>query len=159
MTQIQASVAQEAKRDLKISFILGKIADERSIEVADEEINAQVAYMAQQYGQRPERMRHQLEADGTLEQVAMSIRDGKVVKQLLSDAAVTEAAADPTAEDKAAPAKKTAKKAGKKAAKKAAAEPAAEDKAAPAKKTAKKAGKKAKAEKEAGQDETTEADQ
>jgi len=159
MTQIQASVAQEAKRDLKLSFILGKIADERNIEVADEEINARVAYMAQQYGQRPERMRHQLEADGALEQVGMSIREGKVIEQLLSDAVVTEAAADPTAEDKDAPAKKTAKKAGKKAAKKAAAEPAAEDKAAPAKKTAKKAGKKAKAEKEAGQDETTEADQ
>jgi FKBP-type peptidyl-prolyl cis-trans isomerase (trigger factor) len=119
MTQMQASVAEEAKRDLKLSFILGKIADERSIEVVDEEINAQVAYMAQQYGQRPERMRHQLEADGTLEQVAMSIRESKVVEQLLTDAAVTEPAADPAVEDKEAPAKKTARKAAKKSGKKA----------------------------------------
>ena len=130
MTQIQASVAEEAKRDLKLSFILGKIADERKIEVVDEEINAQVAYMARQYGQRPERMRHQLEADGTLEQVAMSIREGKVVEQLLTDAAVTEPAADPAVKDKEAPAKKTAKRAAKTAVKKA----------------GKKAGKKAKSE-------------
>jgi trigger factor len=119
MTQIQASVAEEAKRDLKLSFILGKIADERKIDVVDEEINARVAHMAQQYGQRPERMRHQLEADGTLEQVALSIRENKVVEQLLTDAMVTEAAADPAVEDKEAPAKKTAGKAAKKSGKKA----------------------------------------
>jgi trigger factor len=119
MTQMQATVAEEAKRDLKLSFILAKIADDREIEVVDEEINAQVAHMARQSGQRPERMRHQLEADGTLEQVAMSIRESKVVEQLLSDATVTEAAADPADEAKGAPAKKTAKRAAKKAAKKA----------------------------------------
>ncbi len=140
MTQIQASVAEEAKRDLKLSFILGKIADERSIEVVDEEINAQVAYMAQQYGQRPERMRHQLEADGTLEQVAMSIRESKVVEQLLTDAAVTEAAADPVDESKEAPAKKTAKRAARKTAKKA----------------VKKTAKKAKAEADEGAEEHSE---
>ncbi len=127
MTQIQASVADEANRDLKLSFILGKIADERKIEVVDEEINAQVAYMAQQYGQRPERMRHQIEADGTLDQVAMSIRESKVVEQLLTDAAVTEAAVDPVVEGKDAPANKTAKKAAKKSAKKSAKKAKADD--------------------------------
>lgn len=117
MTQMRASVADESRRDLKLSFILTKIAEDREIEVSEEEVNSQVAYMAQQYGQRPERMRHQLEADGTLEQVVTSIREGKVVEQLLTAAAVTEAAADPEPQ-KAAPAKKAAKKVVKKAAKK-----------------------------------------
>lgn len=132
MTQLQAAVAEESQRDLKLSFILGKIADDREIEVTEEQVNAQVAYMAQQYGQRPERMRHQLEADGTLEQVVASIRDNQVVEQLLDDAEVTEPAADPEPE-KAAPAKKTAKKTAEKTEKKA------------EKKTKKKAAKKAEA--------------
>ncbi len=135
MTQMQATVADQANRDLKLSFILGKIAEDRKIDVADEEVNAQVAYMAQQYEQRPERMRHQLEADGTLDQVVTSIREGKVVRQLLDEAEVTEAAANP--EPEKAPAKKTKKKAAKKAEKK------TENKTE--KKAAKKAVKKAKA--------------
>jgi len=134
MTQMQASVAEESQRDLKLSFILGKIADDREIEVSEEQVNAQVAYMAQQYGQRPERMRHQLEADGSLEQVVASIRESQVVKQLLDDAEVTEPAPNPEPKKKA-PAKKTAKKAAKKTEKK------SEKKTE--KKTAKKAAKKA----------------
>jgi len=110
MTQIQASVAEDARRDLKLSFILDKIARDLKTEVSEEEINAHVAYMASQYGQRPERMRHQLEADGTLDHVVTSIRESKVVKQLLADAAVTEPAADPEP-DRAAPDKKAVKKA------------------------------------------------
>lgn len=136
MTQMQASVADEAQRSLKLSFILTKIAEDREIEVSEEEVNAQVAYMAHQYDQRPERMRHRLEADGTLDQVVTSIRENKVVGQLLDDAEVTEPAADPEPE-KAAPPKKTAKKTAKKAAKKTVKKTV--------KKAAKKTGKKAEA--------------
>jgi trigger factor len=120
MTEIQASVAEQARRDMKLYFILDKIAEDNGIDVTEEEINSQVAYMAQQYGQRPEKMRHQLEADGTLQQVAESIRDSKVLEKLLAGAAVTEAAPEPAEESgeakakKAKKAKKTAKKAAKK---------------------------------------------
>ena len=144
MTQMQASVADESRRDLKLSFIMGKIADDRKIDVSEEEVNAQVAYMAQQYSQRPERMRHQLEADGTLDQVVTSIRESKVVEQLLDDAEVTEPAADPEPEKKA-PAKKTAKKAAKKTEKKSEKKSAEKAEKKTEKKAAKKATKKTKA--------------
>ena len=131
MTELQASVTEQANRDMKLYFIMDKIAEENGIEVTDEEINSQVAYMAMQYGQRPEKMRQQLEADGTLQQVAESIRDGKVVSKLLDDATVTDAEpeAEAAKDEKDKPAKKTAKKSAKKAAKKT------------AKKTAKKSKK------------------
>jgi FKBP-type peptidyl-prolyl cis-trans isomerase (trigger factor) len=132
MTEIQASVTEQANRDMKLYFILDKIAEDKGVDVTEEEINSQVALMARQYQQRPEKMRHQLEADGTLQQVAESIRDGKVLAVLLDDATVTDA----PAEDEKKPKKKAAKKAAKKTAKKAVKKAA--------KKTAKKSAKKTK---------------
>ena len=90
MTQIQASVAQEAQRELKLSFIFQKIADQQEIEVTEEEINSRVAQMATAYGRRPERLRQELASDGSLEQVGVGIREEKVTQTLLDKANVIE---------------------------------------------------------------------
>ena len=90
MTEIQASVNEQSQRDLKLSFILQKVADEREIEVTDEEVNARVAQMAAMYRRRPERLRQELESDGTISQVQVAIREEKVAAGLLADAQITE---------------------------------------------------------------------
>ncbi|MBS3820482.1 MAG: trigger factor [Phycisphaerae bacterium] len=90
LAELQAAAEEEATANLKLSFILGKIADEEDIEVSDAEINSRVAQMAAQYGRRPERLRQELTADGSLEQVAISIREEKALDKLLEDARITE---------------------------------------------------------------------
>lgn len=87
---LQASAAEKARQDLKLSFILSRIAEERKVEVTEEEINARVAQMARSQGRRPERLRQELAADGSLEQVGLAIRDEKTLDLLLAEAKIVE---------------------------------------------------------------------
>ena len=63
MTVIQAQAEQQADHELRLQFILDKVADEMEIEVSDEDLNEMVANMAAQYQRRPEKMRQELEAN------------------------------------------------------------------------------------------------
>ena len=92
ITHLQADAEQQAKQELKRSFILGRVADELGIEVSEEDVNSAVASIAAQYGRRPERMRQELAGDGTLEQMQMSMREDAAIDKLLEQADVTEAA-------------------------------------------------------------------
>jgi len=137
LTELQADAATQATTELKLTFILGKVADAEEVEVSEDEINSHVARMAAQYNRRPERLRQELTQDGTIEQVAIAIREQKALDKLLEDAEVTEVSAEELA------ARAEAKRAEDKAAKDAdAEEPAAKRKQKKAKKTAKKAAAK-----------------
>jgi trigger factor len=145
MTVIRAEAEQQADRELRLQFILDKIADEMEIEISDGDLNAMVAQMASQYQRRPEKMRQELEADGSLEQVRTSMREDAALDKILADAEVTEIAEEPAAKEEPAkeePAKKTAKKAAKKTAKKAAKKTVKKAAKKTVKKTAKKSSKK-----------------
>ena len=153
--QLLASAEVQAKNDLKLSFILGNIVEDMDIDVTDDEINARIASIATQQGRRPERMRQELAADGTIRQIEVSIREEKAIDKLLEDAKIADITPQEaeklakTAEEK--PTKKAAKKTtSRKSAKKT--EKKADDKAPkkttkktekkPAKKAVKKAAKK-----------------
>ena len=126
LTELQAAADEQARRDLKLQFILDKVAETKQIEVSDDEVNARVAQMAGMYNRRPERLRQELAADGTLAQLRGVVREEKAVDALLNDAEVTEVepAAQEGEPDKGKPAAKK-KKAAKRAAKKKPAEKAA----------------------------------
>jgi hypothetical protein len=69
-----------------------------------------------QRGQRPERMKEQMERDGSLSQFKLEIRQGKCVSELLKSAKITEKKAKKvkeTTKKKAAAKKETPKKASK----------------------------------------------
>ncbi|MCP4377278.1 MAG: trigger factor [bacterium] len=135
MTVIQAEAQQQADRELRLQFILGKIADDMEIEISDGDLNATIASMAAQYQRRPEKMRQELESDGSLEQVRTSMREDAALDKILGDAKVTEVTEEPKE-------KKTAKKAAKKTAKKSAKKTAKKTEKKAAKKTTKKAAAK-----------------
>jgi trigger factor len=99
MTELAAAVSEEAKRDLKVAFVLQRIADDRGLEVTEEEINAQVAQMAHAYNRRPERLRMELEEDGSLQMVATSIVEDKAAAILLTAAKITEVTPEMLAEE------------------------------------------------------------
>jgi trigger factor len=88
--QLRISSAQQAATDLKLFFIMSKLAKQFEIDVSDSEVNGRIAAIAMQYGRRPEKLRTQFEQQGQLEQLFLQIRDGKVVDKLLETAKVTE---------------------------------------------------------------------
>ena len=98
MTEIEASVNEQANRDLKLTFLFQKIAEKQGIEVTEEEVNSRVARMAAMYRRRPERLRQELESDGTISQVEVSIREEKATRALLAKANVIEETDEPGAE-------------------------------------------------------------
>ena len=131
MDQLRASSEQQAAEQLKLYFVMDKIADKFKIEVSEEEINGHIAYVAATRGRRPEKMREELARDGSLAQFALQIREEKCIEKILEKATITEV--EPK---KPAAAKKTAKK--KTAAKKTTKKKETDDAKPAAKKTTKK---------------------
>jgi len=132
MEQLRASSEDQAREQLKTFFIMDKVADKLDIEVSEEEINGRIAQLAMRQQQRPERMREEMERNGSLSQFKLEVRQSKCIEKLLESAKITEV--EP--EKKSKKAKKSAKKAKKKAVKEA--EPAEKKTAKKRKTTAKK---------------------
>ncbi len=111
---MRAAAHDQTVRDLKLFFILEKIAEDQKIEVGEEEINGAIAMMAQQANMRFDRMRDELSKNNRLMTLYVQLRDKQVLAQLLKDAEITE-----TESPKKTTAKKAVKKASKKTVKKA----------------------------------------
>jgi len=82
-------------RDLKLFFILENIADEREIDVNEEEVNSAIADIAKTTGKRFDRVRDELSKQDGMMSLYLRIRDEKVLKQLLKDAQITEVEGPP----------------------------------------------------------------
>lgn len=134
MDQLRASSEEQAKDQLKLFFIMDKIADKYDITATEEEINGHIAYIASMRGRRPEKMREELARDGSLAQFALQVREEKCIEKLLETAKITEV--EPEKVKSAA--KKSSKKATAKSAKKDDTEEASEER----KKTSAKRSKK-----------------
>ncbi len=113
MEQLRAGSEQQAKEQLKIFFIMDKVAGKLGIEVSEEEINGHIARLAIQRGQRPERMREEMLRSGSLTQFRLQVREDKCVAKLLESAKITPTG---SGKKKTKNDKKTSKKAVKKAA-------------------------------------------
>lgn len=120
LTELQATVKEASVRELKLTFILTKVAEQQNIEVTDAEINSRVAQMAAQQRRRPERLRQELAADGTLEAIKSQMAEEKAIDILLGNAEITEVDLEADADKKATAkkAKKSTKKSARKSAKK-----------------------------------------
>lgn len=105
---LRTSAKEQVASDLKLGFILEKVADELGITVVDEEVNSQIARIAQVYRRRFDRVRDELQQGGLLNQLVEQIRQDKCVERLLEDAKFV--AADADQKDTAAPAKKRSRK-------------------------------------------------
>ncbi len=142
ITALQAAAQEQAKVELKRQFILGKVADQFEIEVTDEDLNNMIASMAAQYGRRPEQLRQELTADGTIESVSSAMREDAALDKLIEQGEVTEISEEEAKKRAEADAKKAEKKAAKKAAKKTAKKDDSKDEDKSEEKTEEKAEKK-----------------
>jgi trigger factor len=128
MEELRASSAQRAEEQLRLFFIMSKVAEKLEVpEASEEEVNGYIAQVAVSRGRRPEKMRQELSRDGSLEQFKLQVREHKCIEKLLEDAKITEVEAGKAAKKVKKATKKAAKEAAKKATKKA--EPKAKKKA------------------------------
>jgi trigger factor len=88
--QLKASSEEQAKQQLKVFFVMDKIAEKFKIETTEEEVNGHIAQMAMQRKIRPERMKEEMQREGSLEQFKLQVREQKCIAKLLETAKVTE---------------------------------------------------------------------
>ena len=120
--EMRAKAHDQVVRDLKLYFILERIAEDREIDVNEEQLNAAISQIARRTGKRFDRVRDELSKRDGLTTLYLQLRDEKVLAALVADAEVTEVEGP----------KKQPSKASKK---KTAATPAAEKKTAKGKKS------------------------
>jgi trigger factor len=109
MEQLRAGSEEQARQQLKTFFIMDKVAEKLGIEVSEEEVNGHIAQVAVQRGQRPEKLKEQMERDGSLAQFRLDVRQSKCISKLLESANISEQ----QPEEKPKRAKKATKKSGK----------------------------------------------
>ncbi len=88
LDEIRSASAAQSARDLKLTFILDRIASKEKVEVTDAEVDARVRFIAAQYGRRADRVREDMQAKGTLESLRGQIQEDKVIRMLLDKAKV-----------------------------------------------------------------------
>lgn len=85
METFKPSFKEGAEKQVKVSIALAAIMDAENIEVTDEEIDAEVAKIAEQYGMEAEQIKNAIPAD----QISEDIKRNKAV-DLIVDSAVIE---------------------------------------------------------------------
>ena len=100
LEEIRGASTERAARELKLMFILDAIAKKEKIESTDAEVDARIRFMAVQQGRRDDRLREEMEAEGTLANLRSQIRDDKVTRMLLEKAKIGGAPATPDPEAK-----------------------------------------------------------
>ncbi len=90
LDQIRYGAAEEAGRELKLFFILQKIAGDQKTDVNEEELNGRIALLAVQKGERPEKVKQEMSKDGSLSSLYIQMREQKALDEILKSAQVEE---------------------------------------------------------------------
>ena len=90
MDELRSAAHEQVVRDLKLFFILERIAQDREIDVKDDELNGAIAQIAQRSGKRFDRVRDELAKGEGMMTLYMRLRDEKVLDELLTTAEIKE---------------------------------------------------------------------
>ena len=88
--ELRVRAAEEAASDLKLFFVMDKIAEKQGIDVSEDEINGAIASIASMQGKRFDRVRDELIKNDAMNALYLRIRDAKILDSLLESAEVTE---------------------------------------------------------------------
>jgi trigger factor len=103
LERLRTGAADEAARELKLFFILQKVATEQNVDISEGELNGRVAMLAVQRGQRPEKLKQQMSKDGSLANLYIQMREQKAVDRILASAHIEEIELKPEEANDAAP--------------------------------------------------------
>lgn len=92
MDELKTTAREDAVRDLKLSFIMEKLAEKIEVEVTEGEMNAHIAEIARRQNRRFDRVRDDLIREGGATSLYLGIRDEKVLDQVVAKANITETA-------------------------------------------------------------------
>ncbi len=109
--ELRTTARDEAIRELKLDFILEKVAEKLDVTLSNEEINSEIARIAGLYNRRFDRVRDDLQARGLLPRLAESLFQEKCLALLAEKATIRQPGTADKAADSAAQAQ-GAKKSG-----------------------------------------------
>jgi trigger factor len=87
LNRLRAAERERARREVKGSLLLDRIAEEENIRVGEEEINREVEALAAQSRQSPEAIRARLTREGVLDRIRDRIRNEKTLDFLYRQSA------------------------------------------------------------------------
>ncbi|HZZ41893.1 MAG TPA: trigger factor [Tepidisphaeraceae bacterium] len=90
INQLRQGAQDEAARELKLFFILQKIATDNNVDVEESELNGRIAMLAAQRGRRPEKMKQEMAKDGSLQSLYIQMREQKAADKILESAEIEE---------------------------------------------------------------------
>jgi len=90
LSELRDASEEAAARNLKVYFILDRIADKEKLFVTENDVANRIAAMANSYKMSTQRMRSQLEQEGSLSQLRSGMREDKVTEFLLGKAEIEE---------------------------------------------------------------------
>ena len=88
--RLRGGARDEAARELKLFFILQKLAAEQGVDVDESELNGRIAMLAAQSGKRPEKLKQEMSKDGSLANLYIQMREQKAIDKVLEKAQVEE---------------------------------------------------------------------
>lgn len=88
MESVREEATKDAKRNLKVYFMLQEIAREEKIDVTDQELTAEIFQQAQRSKQNPKTYIRQLRREGRIHGIRMSLLTAKVLDSLVKNATV-----------------------------------------------------------------------
>jgi trigger factor len=88
--KLRAGAVEEGARELKLFFILQKIANDMGVDVDEAELNGQIAMLAAQRNARPEKLKQDMSKDGTLANMYVQMREQKAIDRILEKAQIEE---------------------------------------------------------------------
>ncbi|MDP9172988.1 MAG: trigger factor [Planctomycetota bacterium] len=92
---LRDKMKEDALRELKLYFILQKVASLQNTQVDEAELNGRIAMMAAQSGKRPEKVKQEMSADGSLMNMYIQMREQKALDRILETAQVEEVEVEP----------------------------------------------------------------
>lgn len=116
MAELRAASDEDARHDLKLFFLIDRVAAENDVQITEQEVNGFIFQVARSRGMRPEAVRNELIQSGRIQNVAMQIREHKALDSLIEQASVKDVSVEEFnkamggGEDKAPAKKKTSKK-------------------------------------------------
>lgn len=88
--ELRAQASEDAAQELKLFFIMEKVAEEKETDITDDELNGAIAAIAQQQRKRFDRVRDDLAKGDGLTALYLQLRDDKILDELLEKAVITE---------------------------------------------------------------------
>ena len=90
LEKLKEGAADEGARELKLFFILQKLATDQGVQVEEAELNGRIAMMAAQRGDRPEKVKQEMNKDGSLMNLYVQMREQKAVDNVIAGAEIEE---------------------------------------------------------------------